>query len=200
MSSDSNLCANCKQKIQKDALKAMGKLYHSACFICAVCRRCVDPNVMGKQFYEIKGKPYCEKDYLNTLEKCSVCQKPITDKKLIAQGSNYHANCFVCSVCKKSLDGQTFIFEQNSIYCVEDHQKKFAPKCFSCKLAIVPEPNQKEALRIQVFGNSYHINCFKCEECKSVVNNDTNPCFPLGKTILCKKCFKKKNQSESDSE
>lgn len=187
-------CAKCSQKVVKDGLKAMNKLWHSSCFRCVVCQKCVDPKVVGKNFYEKDGKPYCETDFMNTFDKCCVCNKAITDRKLEALGRKYHSKCFVCSVCKKPLEGQTFNHdEQNSLYCVTDYQSKFAPKCRNCSKPIVPEGDQKEALQIKVFDNSYHIQCFKCEECKTVLDNDSNPCFPLGKQILCKKCFNKKN-------
>ena len=34
----------------------------------------------GQPFYAIDGKPYCEGCHMNTLEKCSVCRKAITDR------------------------------------------------------------------------------------------------------------------------
>ena len=35
-------------------------------------------------------QPFCEADYLNTLEKCCKCQKPILDRILRATGKPYH--------------------------------------------------------------------------------------------------------------
>ena len=35
-------------------------------------------------------QPFCEKDYLNTLEKCCKCQEPILDRILRATGKPYH--------------------------------------------------------------------------------------------------------------
>ncbi len=34
----------------------------------------------GQPFYAMDGKPFCEACYMNTLEKCSVCSKAITDR------------------------------------------------------------------------------------------------------------------------
>ena len=40
--------------------------------------------------YMFNFQPFCEKDYLNTLEKCCKCQEPILDRILRATGKPYH--------------------------------------------------------------------------------------------------------------
>jgi hypothetical protein len=55
-----------------------------------------------------------------TLEKCSVCMKPIVDRILRATGKPYHAKCLCCVVCGKCLDGIPFTVDaHNRIHCVE---------------------------------------------------------------------------------
>ncbi|CAF5077802.1 unnamed protein product, partial [Rotaria sp. Silwood1] len=34
----------------------------------------------GMHFYSMENKPYCESCYINSLEKCVVCARPITDR------------------------------------------------------------------------------------------------------------------------
>jgi hypothetical protein len=88
----------------------------------------------GGSFYAVDGKPYCEKDYFDTLEKCSICKKPIMERVRIgrssvghhqclqilrASGKPYHPPCFVCCVCSKCLDGVPFtVDQQNEVHCV----------------------------------------------------------------------------------
>ncbi len=40
----------------------------------------------GLPFYAVEGKPLCERDYTNTLEKCCKCFNPILDRILRATG------------------------------------------------------------------------------------------------------------------
>lgn len=89
-------CFQCGKKVvgEKSGCTAMGKIYHVACFTCSQCQI----NLQGKPFYALEGKPCCEEDYLNTLEKCSVCMKIILQRILRANGKSYHPKCFCCVV------------------------------------------------------------------------------------------------------
>lgn len=51
-------CGACNRPINEDGCTAFGKVYHKACFKCAVCKQ----RIAGK-FFEIDGKPYCAKDF-----------------------------------------------------------------------------------------------------------------------------------------
>ena len=60
-----------------------------------------------------------ESPFQNSLEKCTACNRPISDKLLRACGGVYHVNCFVCYSCKKSLDGIPFTLDKdNNVHCV----------------------------------------------------------------------------------
>lgn len=98
----------------------MGKIYHIACFTCTQCQI----NLQGKPFYALEGKPCCEEDYLNTLEKCSVCMKIILQRILRANGKSYHPDCFCCVVCSKSLDSVPFTVDAtNQNHCISCFHK-----------------------------------------------------------------------------
>ena len=100
------LCSKCRERIvgEGSGCTAMGRMYHVACFTCTHCR-CL---LQGKPFYALDGKPYCQADYLDTLEKCCKCLGPILDRILRATGKPYHPQCFTCVVCNESLDGVPF--------------------------------------------------------------------------------------------
>lgn len=115
-------CCKCHEKIidENSGCTAMDRLYHIACFNCHECQI----NLQGKPFYALDGRPFCEADYLNTLEKCSVCLKPILERILRATGKPYHPQCFTCVVCHKSLDGIPFTVDAtNQIHCIDDFHK-----------------------------------------------------------------------------
>lgn len=182
-------CCKCGERIVGENLgcTAMDRLYHIACFTCHECQI----NLQGKPFYAIDGKALCEADYLNTLEKCSVCLKPILDRILRATGKPYHPQCFTCVVCHKSLDGIPFTVDAtNQIHCIDDFHKKFAPRCCVCRLPIMPEPGQDETVRVVALDRSFHIKCYKCEDCGLVLSSEAEGrgCYPLDDHVLCKNC------------
>lgn len=116
------ICCKCDEKIEGEnsGCTAMDRLYHISCFTCTQCQI----NLQGKPFYALEGKPYCEADYLNTLEKCCVCLNPILERILRATGKPYHPQCFTCVVCHKSLDGIPFTVDAtNKIHCIDDFHK-----------------------------------------------------------------------------
>lgn len=117
-------CIQCGKKVigEKSGCTAMGKIYHVACFTCSQCQI----NLQGKPFYALDGKPCCEDDYLNTLEKCSVCMKIILQRILRANGKSYHPDCFCCVVCSKSLDSVPFTVDAtNQNHCISCFHKYF---------------------------------------------------------------------------
>ncbi|XP_055594939.1 lipoma-preferred partner homolog [Uranotaenia lowii] len=182
-------CVKCGDRVvgENTGCTAMDRIYHIACFTCQQCQI----NLQGKPFYALDGKPYCEEDYLNTLEKCSVCLKPILERILRATGKPYHPQCFTCIICGKSLDGIPFTVDAtNQIYCIEDFHKKFAPRCCVCNKPIMPEPGQDETIRVVALDRSFHINCYKCEDCGLLLSSEAEGrgCYPLDDHILCKSC------------
>ncbi|KAL7031162.1 hypothetical protein ACKWTF_006919 [Chironomus riparius] len=166
-------CCKCNGIVSESSgCTAMGKIYHIACFTCEQCQT----SLRGKPFYPIDEKPFCEEDYLNTLEKCCVCLTPICERILRATGKPYHPSCFTCVVCGKSLDGIPFTVDAtNKIHCIEDFHKRFAPRCSVCKLPIMPEPDKEETIRVVALDRSFHINCYKCEV--SIVYDFNWTCF-----------------------
>lgn len=189
-------CVQCGDRVvgENTGCTAMDQIYHIACFTCQQCQI----NLQGKPFYALDGKPYCEEDYLNTLEKCSVCLKPILERILRATGKPYHPQCFTCIICGKSLDGIPFTVDAtNQIHCIEDFHKKFAPRCCVCNMPIMPEPGQDETIRVVALDRSFHINCYKCEDCGLLLSSEAEGrgCYPLDDHILCKSCNAKRVQA-----
>lgn len=183
------ICVKCGGKVvgEPSGCSAMGNTYHVSCFCCECC----NTNLQDKPFYAVEGRPYCEIDYYETLEKCSVCDKPILDRILRATGKPYHPACFTCVVCSKSLDGIPFTVDaMNQIHCIEDFHKKFAPRCCVCELPIMPEKGQEETVRVVALDRSFHVKCYCCEDCGILLSSgaEGQGCYPLDDHILCKNC------------
>lgn len=190
------MCAKCGRKVvgQSNGCTAMDQVFHINCFICASCG-----NILrGKSFYAIETKPYCEPCYVNTLEKCSVCSKPVIDRLLRATGKPYHPACFTCVVCGMSLDGVPFTVDAtNQIHCIEDFHKKFAPRCCVCQNPIMPDPGKEETVRVVAMDRSFHVQCYCCEDCGMLLSSEAEGrgCYPLDDHILCKHCNAKRIQA-----
>lgn len=190
------MCYKCGEKVlgEGSGCTAMDQVYHIRCFTCHVCEK----ELRGKPFFAMEGKPYCEEDYLNTLEKCCVCQKPILDRILRATGKPYHPACFKCIMCGKCLDGIPFTVDAtNQIHCIDDFHKKFAPRCCVCSQPIMPEPGKEETVRVVALDRSFHINCYRCEDCGLLLSSEAEGrgCYPLDDHILCRACNARRVQA-----
>lgn len=183
------ICGRCEKEVtgENNGCTAMDQVYHINCFTCIGC----NIKLQGKSFFAMETKPFCEHCYINTLEKCSVCSKPITDRLLRATGKPYHPDCFTCVVCGKSLDGIPFTVDAtNQIHCIEDFHKKFAPRCCVCQHPIMPRHGEDETIRIVAMDKSFHIECYRCEDCGMQLSSEAEGrgCYPLDDHILCKNC------------
>ncbi|ELW47547.1 Zyxin [Tupaia chinensis] len=158
----SESCGRCHQPLARSqpAVRALGQLFHITCFTCHRCQQ----QLQGQQFYSLEGAPYCEGCYTDTLEKCTTCGQPITDRMLRATGRAYHPQCFTCVVCACPLEGTSFIVDQaNQPHCVPDYHKQYAPRCSVCAEPIMPEPGRDETVRVVALDKNFHMKCYKCE-------------------------------------
>ncbi|KAM8889295.1 lipoma-preferred partner isoform 1-T6 [Synchiropus picturatus] len=181
-------CASCGENVvgEGTGCTAMDQVFHVDCFVCMTC----SAKLRGKPFYAVEKKAYCEPCYINTLETCNICSKPIMERILRATGKAYHPHCFTCVVCHRSLDGVPFTVDaSNHIHCIEDFHKKFAPRCCVCSEPIMPAPGQEETVRIVALDRDFHVQCYRCEDCGSLLSEgDNQGCYPLDGHVLCKNC------------
>ncbi|KAM9378484.1 lipoma-preferred partner [Phaethornis superciliosus] len=181
-------CARCGENVvgEGTGCTAMDQVFHVECFTCMMCNN----KLKGQPFYAVEKKAYCEPCYINTLERCSVCTKPIMERILRATGKAYHPHCFTCVMCHRSLDGIPFTVDAGgNIHCIEDFHKKFAPRCSVCKEPIMPAPGQEETVRIVALDRDFHVQCYRCEDCGGLLSEgDNQGCYPLDGHILCKTC------------
>jgi len=186
-------CAKCSEGIslQRPGCTALNKTYHLDCFTCGGCRK----RLVGGSFYTVDEQPLCEICYENSLDRCEACGKTIKDRILKASGKPFHPNCFVCQACGRCLDGVPFTVDaNNTTHCVSCFHEKFAPRCTKCHRPIVPEQGKEETLRVVAMDRSYHIDCYKCEDCGLKLSSkvEGQECYPLDGQLLCKQCNSKR--------
>ncbi len=86
----SNVCAKCTRPIEggSDAVIALGKKFHSSCFVCPKCRQPFE-----KGFLDHRGVPYHEQcmpaDDEAVSRNCDGCRKPIEDMVIAAAGKSW---------------------------------------------------------------------------------------------------------------
>ncbi|XP_066476082.1 lipoma-preferred partner [Tiliqua scincoides] len=181
-------CSRCGENVvgEGTGCTAMDQVFHVECFTCMTC----SSKLRGQPFYAVEKKAYCEPCYINTLEQCSVCAKPIMERILRATGKAYHPHCFTCVICQRSLDGIPFTVDAGgNIHCIEDFHRKFAPRCSVCKEPIMPAQGQEETVRIVALDRDFHVQCYRCEDCGGLLSEgDNQGCYPLDGHILCKTC------------
>uniref|UniRef100_A0A0B8RQA5 Lipoma-preferred partner n=1 Tax=Philothamnus irregularis TaxID=1899461 RepID=A0A0B8RQA5_9SAUR len=181
-------CARCGENVvgEGTGCTAMDQVFHVNCFTCMTCHN----KLRGQPFYAVEKKAYCEPCYINSLEQCSVCAKPIMERILRATGKAYHPHCFTCVICNRSLDGIPFTVDAGgNIHCIEDFHRKFAPRCSVCKEPIMPAQGQEETVRIVALDRDFHVHCYRCEDCGGLLSEgDNQGCYPLDDHILCKGC------------
>ncbi|XP_053169030.1 lipoma-preferred partner [Hemicordylus capensis] len=181
-------CSRCGENVvgEGTGCTAMDQVFHVECFTCMTCNN----TLRGQPFYAVEKKAYCEPCYINTLEQCSVCAKPIMERILRATGKAYHPHCFTCVICQRSLDGIPFTVDAGgNIHCIEDFHRKFAPRCSVCKEPIMPAQGQEETVRIVALDRDFHVQCYRCEDCGGLLSEgDNQGCYPLDGHILCKTC------------
>ncbi|KAI4828336.1 hypothetical protein KUCAC02_022432, partial [Chaenocephalus aceratus] len=67
--------------------------------------------------------------------------------------------------------------------------RKFAPRCCVCSEPIMPAPGQEETVRIVALDRDFHVQCYRCEDCGSLLSEgDNQGCYPLDGHVLCKNC------------
>lgn len=49
------------------------------------------------------------------------------------------------------------------VHCIDCFHQKFAPRCYACQRAILPNPGQEETTRIVALDRNYHLECYRCE-------------------------------------
>ncbi|CAH1963067.1 unnamed protein product [Acanthoscelides obtectus] len=117
-STEPKTCHQCKQTISGGkCVQAMGVNWHEDHFLCQDCKS----KLIGTQFMEVGGVPYCQKCYLSKhADRCKGCSKPIADKAIVALDAKWHQMCFRCSKCEKPImKDQSFQVDGGKPHCVK---------------------------------------------------------------------------------
>ena len=157
-------CAKCTESLPKRHAVILGKLIlHKACFTCTVCNE----HMSGKKFYPVKDKEvYCENDFLTYVApKCAACGSGIPSHAVHASNRTWHAECFVCSVCKTDLIEVGHYFEDGKAFCASCVPKKANENAQICAACTKPI----DGMSVMALNRHYHGDCFVCSHCGEAV-------------------------------
>ncbi|KAF7374968.1 Flap endonuclease 1 [Mycena sanguinolenta] len=95
---------------------------------------------------------------------CGGCNGSIVGRIVNAMNLRWHPECFRCTVCGELLEHVSSYERDGKAYCHLDYHENFAPRCYSCKTAIVEE--RFISLDDPQLGKrTYHEQHFFCAEC-----------------------------------
>ncbi|KAK4533312.1 hypothetical protein CCYA_CCYA16G4194 [Cyanidiococcus yangmingshanensis] len=134
------LCAQCRQSIIGQYVRALSKSFHPACFTCSICSRPLAP---AAKFRTSLGNPLCETCYAQHIApRCARCKAPITDLVVTAMERKWHRECLRCVRCGLPLCDERSS-GSNRFYLYPGHPDK--PHC---ELCVRGERRQREAPRV----------------------------------------------------
>uniref|UniRef100_D8QHA0 LIM zinc-binding domain-containing protein n=1 Tax=Schizophyllum commune (strain H4-8 / FGSC 9210) TaxID=578458 RepID=D8QHA0_SCHCM len=95
---------------------------------------------------------------------CGGCGGAIIGRIVNAMGVRWHPGCFRCTVCNELLEHVSSYEKDGRPYCHLDYHENFAPRCYTCKTAIIEE--RFISLDDPALGKrNYHEQHFFCAEC-----------------------------------
>uniref|UniRef100_A0A915KNP8 LIM zinc-binding domain-containing protein n=1 Tax=Romanomermis culicivorax TaxID=13658 RepID=A0A915KNP8_ROMCU len=111
-----NRCAVCNQVVEGEVVFAAKRFwcrYHFTCSRCNITLR-------GDKYNIVENKHYCMECFEIVRPRCIKCRQNVQLKEeFVKFGSNKvsHKTCFLCEDCKKPLNVQAFVVDNNTIFC-----------------------------------------------------------------------------------
>jgi len=146
-------------------------------------------------------------------QKCTVCEKTVYAAETVAyEKKPYHGECFKCCTCGKKMTPSGAALFEDKLYCSKCFDtggfrtkqlataskvqgsgsggsggpSKFGGggnKCIKCEKTVYA------AETVSFEKQSYHADCFKCDNCSKLIANASGAAV-FESQLLCTKCFK----------
>lgn len=157
-------CNSCGEFVEGEVVTVLGKTYHPACFVCAICKQ---PFPAGNCVTFIGKDCLCQRcmepvspspNATSYSSNCTGCGRDIKNgQALLALGGQWHLGCFKCKTCRKALSGE-YISKDGVPYCERDYQIQFGVKCEACQKFITGK-------LLEAGDRHYHPSCARCSQC-----------------------------------
>jgi hypothetical protein len=176
----SMICGSCLLPIREGKYFSTPNLTcHAGCFKCADCNQAIS----GSYSQSTDTRLYYHPDCLSKLEDrravslghvCKQCSKPcyIGTFVSLSSGDRYHATCFTCHECSKTIEGQYIPYGTDRVplhaECARKRDCAAALAegriCRACK-----KPCFEGRVMTVSESERYHAQCFVCEHCKKMI-------------------------------
>ena len=100
---------------------------------------------------------------------CGKCHRKCSGQVLSVGDTYFHPYCFTCQKCGYELGEEVFYNKDGFYYCAKCYLDNFGENCFKCGEFLEGEV-------ITALGNTFHLDCFTCGQCKKF--------FPPGETVV----------------
>lgn len=161
----STVCSGCHLTLHDESASVAGASYHPKCYVCHNCKE----SLKGKACQVHEGKLYdlvCYKVFCAS--RCYACRIPITGNhvKYVKVGNRtFHTSCYVCSCCKKPLEGKGCQTYEGRLFDTNCYAAFCASRCDKCH-----KPIDGDNVKFVKVGNkSFHSKCYVCNLCRKTL-------------------------------
>ena len=119
-----------------------------------------------------------------SIDLCPGCNQNNEDGTIKVENQIWHAECFICSSCRKSIKDGEFIKHKNFILHKECYSNCFLKRCSNCSKFVESD------ICIQIENHFFHPNCFYCSECQES-ESIKQKCIIIYNKPYCLKCSNK---------
>ncbi|XP_041110207.1 cysteine and glycine-rich protein 2 [Polyodon spathula] len=166
-----NKCTACKQNVyHAEEVQCDGKSFHKCCFLCMVCRKCLDSTTLAIHDDEI----YCKSCY---------------GKKYGPKGYGYGQGAGTLNMDKGERLGIKHEGAQSHKPTTNPNTSKFAQKFGGAEKCPRCGDSVYAAEKIVGAGKPWHKNCFRCAKCGKSLESTTQT--EKEGEIYCKACYAK---------
>ncbi|MGE3728615.1 MAG: protein DA1 [Candidatus Sericytochromatia bacterium] len=133
------ICSRCSKRLGPQVVRAVGKQFHPACFVCDSCKKPLEKSFVprGERLYH--GECH---DKLFT-PKCSECGLPIQGSYTKDERGRYHTDCYrqlhnlVCSLCQEAIEG-SYLYDGWGQKAHPEHDQHPTGQCHVCARLMSP--------------------------------------------------------------
>lgn len=161
-------------------LELKGEFWHDTCFVCDICKS----PITSKKFIQHEGSQVCCPCFDQQFAKrCDKCKEVLREGGVACGGAFFHRDCFQCENCNVSIASQAFQQKDGNRYCMPCYKQRYAKQCAGCSNYIV------NGEYYTVDSDSWHKECFKCEVCHKVLQQQTFVQEEGKIKLVCENCL-----------
>ncbi|XP_017487422.1 PREDICTED: LIM/homeobox protein Lhx3 isoform X1 [Rhagoletis zephyria] len=160
-------CGGCHELIlDRFILKVLERTWHAKCLQCSECH-----TQLNDKCFSRNGQLFCKEDFFKRYgTKCSACDMGIPPTQVVrrAQDNVYHLQCFLCTICSRTLNtgDEFYLMEDRKLICKRDYEEAKAKGLYLDGSLDGDQPNKRPRTTI---------TAKQLETLKTAYNNSPKP-------------------------